>query len=160
MQSLQAIEMLAGYDPEGKPVVERLQVKVTPEDNCQLVRSPAFIRGLASGDIIKLDSDRQHFEIVQRSGNLAVCIYSRGKAIAISECLTPELEKLGGHLDLETERMLVYSIHVSLGFSTIEALLNKHVGESSQSIWQYGNVYDPADGETPLNWWLDILKPQ
>jgi hypothetical protein len=21
--------------------------------------------------------------------------------------------------------------------------------------WIYGNVYDPADGVTPLNWWLD-----
>ncbi|MEX1032872.1 MAG: DUF4265 domain-containing protein [Cellvibrionaceae bacterium] len=160
MQALQAIELLAGYDPEGKPVVERLQVKVTPADNCQLVRSPAFVRGLASGDIIKLQSDRQHFEIVQHSGNLAVCVYSRDDTVALSEALTPELEKLGGQLDLETDRMLVYSIHVSLGFKTIEDLLNKHVGASSQSIWQYGNVYDPVDGQTPLNWWLDLLKPQ
>lgn len=160
MQALQAIELLAGYDPEGKPVVERLQVKITEDDNCQLVRSPAFIKGLASGDIIKLGSDRQHFEIVQHSGNLAVCVYSRDDVIALSEALTPDIEKLGGQQDLETDRMLVYSVHVSLGFKTIEDLLNKHVGASSQSVWQYGNVYDPADGQTPLNWWLDILKPQ
>lgn len=160
MQSLQAIELLAGYDPEDKPVVERLQVKITEDDRCQLVRSPAFIQGLASGDIIKLDSDRQHFEIVQHSGNLAVRVYSREDVVALSEALTPELEQLGGQMDLETDRMLVYSIHVSLGFKTIEDVLNKHMGASSQSIWQYGNVYDPADGQTPLNWWLDILKPQ
>lgn len=160
MQALQAIELLAGYNPEGKPVVERLQVKVTEDDNCQLVRSPAFVKGLASGDIIRLDSDRQHFEIVQHSGNLAVVVLSRGNVKALSEALTPELEKLGGQLDMETDRMLVYSVHVSLGFQTIEDILNKHIGPASESIWQYGNVYDPADGQTPLNWWVDILKPQ
>lgn len=160
MQALEVIELLAGYDPEDKPVVERLQVKVTEDDKCQLVRSPAFIKGLAAGDTIKLDSDRQHFDIVQHSGNLAVRVYSREDVIALSEALTPELEKLGGQQDLETDRMLVYSVHVSLGFKTIEDILNKHIGPSSQSIWQYGNVYDPVDGETPLNWWLDILKPQ
>ncbi|MGQ9424756.1 DUF4265 domain-containing protein [Gilvimarinus sp. F26214L] len=160
MQSLQELELLAGYDPEGKPVAERLQVKVNEDGNYQLVRSPAFVRGLASGDIIKLDSDSQQFEIVQHSGNLAICIYSRENATRLSEALTPQLEKLGGHLDLETERMLVYSIHVSIGFKNIEELLNQHVTAESQSVWQYGNVYDPEDGQTPLNWWLDILKPQ
>ena len=34
------------------------------------------------------------------------------------------------------------------------------VGRDGQSAWMYGNVYDPADGETPLNWWLDLLKPE
>jgi hypothetical protein len=24
------------------------------------------------------------------------------------------------------------------------------------TIWYYGNVYDPEDGETPLEWWLDF----
>lgn len=159
MQALQVIEMLAGYDPEGQPVVERLQVKELPEDKLQLVRSPAFIKGLASGDIIKLGSDRQHFEIVQHSGNLAVVIFSRGDVKALSEALTPEVEKLGGSLDLETDRMLVYSVHVSLGFQALEELFKKYTA-GGESIWQYGNVYDPADGETPLNWWVDILKPQ
>lgn len=161
MNSLQTIELLAGYDAEDKPVVERMQVKVTPEGNFQLVRSPAFIRGLASGDIIKLDAERKQFEIVQRSGNLAIAVYSRGDVRSLSEALTPELEKTGGSLDIETPRMLVYSIHVSIGFKTIEDMLNKHLKASGgEAVWQYGNVYDPADGQTPLNWWLDILKPQ
>jgi hypothetical protein len=67
---------------------------------------------------------------------------------------------LGGDLDLETPRMLVYSIHVSCGFNTIEDILNRAVGNDGQSAWLYGNVYDPADGQTPLNWWLDLLKPE
>ena len=56
--------------------------------------------------------------------------------------------------------MLVYSIHVSCGFSAIENILNEFVGRDGQSAWMYGNVYDPADGETPLNWWQDLLKPE
>lgn len=161
MNSLHIIELLAGYDSADKPVVERLQVRTTQDGHYQLVRSPAFVRGLASGDIIKVDSERQQFEIVQRSGNLAIAVYSRGDVISLSEALTPELEKMGGSLDTETPRMLVYSIHVSIGFKNIEALLNKHVNAAGgEAVWQYGNVYDPADGQTPLNWWVDILKPQ
>lgn len=160
MQALQVIEMLAGYDPEGNPVAERLQVKALPDDKLQLVRSPGFVKGLASGDVIKLDGDTGQFEIIQHSGNLAVTVFSRDDVIALSETLTPEVEKLGGQLDLETDRMLVYSVHVSLGFKAIEELFNKHLGDRKQAVWQYGNVYDPADGQTPLNWWVDILKPQ
>ena len=52
-------------------------------------------------------------------------------------------------------RLLIYSVHVSLGFAAIEALLNAAMDE--QSAWFYGNVYDPADGTTPLNWWLEVL---
>lgn len=160
MNALHTIELLAGYDTADKPVLEQLQVRLTREGNYQLVRSPAFVRGLASGDIIKLDPERKQFEIVQRSGNLAIVVYGRGNIIALSEALTPELEKMGGSLDTETQRMLVYSIHVSLGFQAIEALLDKHLKAAGDAIWQYGNVYDPADGQTPLNWWVDILKPQ
>ncbi len=91
---------------------------------------------------------------------MSIRIFCRGDIKSLGENLTPQLEKLGGEQDLETERMLVYSIHVSCGFKTIEEILNQHVGEKTGSMWQYGNVYDPADGETPLNWWIDILKPQ
>lgn len=160
MQALQVIEMLAGYDAEGNPVAERMQVKAVEDDKLQLVRSPAFIKGLASGDVIKLEQDSGQFEIVQHSGNLAIVVFTRDDVIALAEGLTPEVEKLGGQLDLETDRMLVYSMHVSLGFEAIEALMEKHVGGRTQASWQYNNVYDPADGRTPLNWWLDILKPQ
>ncbi|GAB1265624.1 DUF4265 domain-containing protein [Aurantivibrio infirmus] len=160
MQALQVIELVAGYDPQGQAVIERLQIKITDDDACQLVKSPAFIKGIASGDVIKLDPEDGKFEIIQRGGNLSIRIFCRGDVLSLSEQLTPQLEKLGGDLDLETERMLVYSIHVSCGFKTIEDILNKHVGENTQSAWQYGNVYDPSDGTTPLNWWNEILSPE
>lgn len=160
MSALNVIELYAGARPDGSPVVERLQVKVLEDDSCQLVKSPAFIKGVASGDVIKLNADDHSFELIKRSGNLCVRVFAREDVDAIATDLGPKIEKLGGELDFENARMLVFTIHVSIGFSEIEKLFNDHTDEEEGSIWMYGNVYDPADGVTPLNWWQDILKPQ
>jgi hypothetical protein len=160
MKALQVIELFAGLGANGKPIVEKLPVRELETGELQLVQSPAFMKGLASGDVIRCDVPNQEYEIVQRSGNLSVRVFSRDCIEELGDLLTPELEKLGGELDLETPRMLVYSIHVSCGFSTIEDLLNRYVGKDGRSAWMYGNVYDPVDGQTPLNWWQDILKPE
>ena len=160
MSALQVIELFAGNDPQGHPIVERLAVKQNEDDSFQLVKSPAFIRGIASGDTIKLLPESQEFIIQQHSGNLCIRVYAKEALTLINEELSPELEKLGGELDIEAPRLLVYSIHVSCGFSAIEALLNQYVNRHSEAMWAYGNVYDPADGITPLNWWHDIVKPE
>lgn len=159
MSALQIIEMFAGNNAEGEPIAERLQVKVDNEKNCHLVKSPAFVKGLASGDTVKLNSETGQFEITKHSGNLCIRVYTKEDIRPLAEALTPELEKLGAEQDIETPRMLVYSIHVSCGFEAIEAILNRHTTGDGY-MWMYGNVYDPEDGTTPLNWWLDILKPQ
>lgn len=160
LKALQVIELFAGVGADGKPMVEQLQVRELEDGNFQLVQSPAFAKGLASGDVVKKLSETLEFDLVQRSGNLSVRVFSRGDIQALADQLTPELEKLGGELDRETPRMLVYSIHVSCGFAAIETILNQYVGVDGQSAWMYGNVYDPTDGQTPLNWWLDLLKPE
>lgn len=159
MTALQVIELFAGTNSDGEPVVERLQVRVNEAGCCQLVRSPAFVKGIASGDRIKVDKDTQQFELIKRSGNLAIRVFCRTDSADLSDRLTPQLEKLGGELDLEQPRLLVYSIHVSCGFDKIEKILN-NVCDGAASVWYYGNVYDPKDGQTPLNWWQDILKPE
>ena len=153
MSALSQIELYAGIGPNGQAVVERLQVHVNDQDQCQLVRSPAFVKGVASGDVIKLGSDGK-FELIERSGNLAIRVIARDGIGDLADTITPELEKLGGSLDVETPRLLVYSIHVSCGFATIEALFNGAMTEGSS--WFYGKVYDPQTGE-PLNWWNAIL---
>ncbi len=160
MKALQHIELFAGIGPDGKPFVERLRVRELDNGDLQLVQSPAFIKGVASGDMIRLGPDKTQFELVQRSGNLSIRVFSRGDTAALANQLTGELEKLGGELDTETPRMLVYSIHVSCGFQAIEAILNRIVGPDEDSAWLYGNVYDPTDGTTPLNWWQDVLQPE
>ena len=137
MKALQVIELFAGLGAKGQPIVEKLQVRELEDGQMQLVQSPAFVKGLASGDVIKRASGNtaQEFEIVQHSGNLSVRVFSRDDITPLLDALTPELEKLGGELDVETPRMLVYSIHVSCGFSTIEAILNQHVGAGRLRCW-------------------------
>lgn len=156
--ALQVIELFAGIGSDGQPVVERLQVIVNEDNSCQLVKSPAFVKGIASGDVIKLEDDSREFTIEKRSGNLAIRVYCRDDSSELVDELSPPIEKLGGDLDLETPRMLVYSIHVSCGFQQIENILNSVV--SDDVMWVYGNVYDPKDGQTPLNWWQELLKPE
>lgn len=158
--ALQVIELFAGLNANGQPMVERLHVRELDNGNFQLVESPAFAKGLAAGDVVKMLSDTREFDLVQRSGNLSIRVFTRSDSQALSEALTPELEKLGGELERETPRLLTYAIHVSCGFDLIEAILNRHVGKDGQSMWMYGNVYEPADGVTPLNWWQDLLKPE
>lgn len=160
MKALQVIEMFAGIGANGQPFVEKLPVRELESGELQLVQSPAFVKGLASGDLLKCSPGKREFELVQHGGNLSLRVFSRVDIGELAERLTPALELLGGELDVETPRMLVYSIHVSCGFSAIEEILNREVGKDGESTWMYGNVYDPQDGQTPLNWWLDLLKPE
>lgn len=158
MNALQVIELMAGTDPAGQAIVERLSVKVDEDNQCQLVKSPAFTKGLASGDIIKHTAADRKFELIKRSGNLCIRVLSREHIVQLAENLAPELEKLGGELDTENDRMLVFSIHVSCGFTAIETILNRHI-DGKSSIWFYGNVYG-EDGQTPLDWWQEVLAEQ
>lgn len=157
MNALQVIELFAGHRPDGQTVVERLPVKVLEDNSCELVKSPAFVKGLASGDQIRLREDKSQFELIRHSGNLSIRVFAYEGLDDIAEGLIAELEKLGGALDTETERMLIFSIHVSCGFGAIEAILNRYCDSLDDCVWNYGNVYDAQDGQTPLNWWQDIL---
>lgn len=158
--ALQVIELFAGQDAQGQPMVERLQVRELDDGDFQLILSPVFAKGLAAGDVIKMLPESREFDLVRRSGNLSVRIFTRGDSQSLSDVLTADIEKLGGELEHETERFLTYTIHVSCGFKQLEEILNRHIGPHSQSMWLYGNVYDPADGTTPLNWWQEILQPE
>jgi len=158
MSQLHYIELFAGVRPDGESVAERLQVKPLDKEEFELVRSPAFVKGIAAGDVVKLNEQERSFELLKRAGNLCIRVFAQENIKQLSIDMTPLIEKLGGELDLENDRLLVYSIHVSCGFSMVEKILNDHVGDETQSMWMYGNVYDPQDGETPLNWWQEILN--
>lgn len=160
MSGTSVVELFAGFNPEGSHVVERLPVQDQEDGTFVLVRSPAFVKGIAKGDKIKLNKEDQSFEVVQRSGNLCIRVLARHDIERLAEDLMAPIEKMGGELDFQNDRILVFSVHVSCGFALIEALLNDHIGEATHSTWFYGNVYDPLDGVRPLNWWTEILKPQ
>ena len=54
--------------------------------------------------------------------------------------------------------MVSYSIHVNLGFAAIESLFDSAMATYPDSVWYYGNVYDPSDGVPPLNWWDSFIN--
>jgi hypothetical protein len=63
MKALQVIELFAGLGANGKPIVEKLHVRELASNELQLVKSPAFVKGIASGDVIRCDVPNQEFSV-------------------------------------------------------------------------------------------------
>ncbi len=161
LQNTEKLELpfLAGVNDNGEPVFESLEVELLPDNprHARLMKSPVLTRNLAAGDTIKLvNPDTAEYELVARSGNLSVRVFGREELNELEQTLSSAIEKLGGSLDRQTDRALVYSIHVSIGFQAIEELLDRACRDYPETVWYYGNVYDPEDGITPLEWWLDF----
>ena len=153
------LPFIAGFSADDQPVFESLEVEIVDpaQDEVRLLRSPLLTRNVASGDKLKVISPGSaQYELLERSGNLSIRVMRRESIEALEQALTPKLEKLGGALDFSNPRALVYSIHVSLGFGPIEELLNDACARFEGAVWNYGNVYDPEDGTTPMEWWLDL----
>ena len=150
------IHLLAGQRPDGELVYE--QVLAMPiGDNCyQLSTSPLFARGAAKGDVVRMLAAGR-FEVEQHNGNLCVRVMARQGLEEIKQRLNAPLKAMEAELDFENERTLVYSIHVKAGFEKVEAAFNQALQGKEDAIWLYANVYDPLDGETPLDWWHDYL---
>lgn len=154
------LQLPAGQDSELQQVLEQVPVYVLDrEGHYELKVSPVFVRNLARGDIIRVDPNRpDSFDLVQRSGNLALRVFRKSAIEELEQKLTPEVEKLEGKLDISTDRALSYSLHVNLGFAAIEKLFDNVMAMYPDSVWYYGNVYDPADGVTPLDWWDSFIN--
>lgn len=154
------LQLPAGLDRDGQQVLERIQAcPLDREGYYEILQSPLFIRNLARGDIIAVKADRpEHFTLIQRSGNLAIRVFRKSDLAELELTLTPEVEKLEGSLDLQTQRGLSYSLHVNLGFAAIETLFDNIMASFPGAVWYYGNVYDPADGTSPLNWWDSFIN--
>ncbi len=161
LQTADRLELpfLAGINPEGEPVFESLEVELVEDtdDEVRLLCSPLLTRNLAAGDILKvINPSTAEYELLRRSGNLSIRVFRLHQLEVLADSLTAKIEKLGGSLDRQTDRALVYSIHFSIGFRTIEELLASACTDYPDTVWYYGNVYDPEDGTTPLEWWLDF----
>lgn len=153
------LPLIAGYNPQGEAIVEQVRASVVEgsRNEFRVQSSPAFVRGLAADDKIRYPIDEQAgWELVEHSGNLCIRVFSKHNTDELDQMLTPEIELIDGKLDLKSPRILIYTIHVSIGFQKIEDTLNKVLAGFPDTVWYYGNVYDPEDGVTPLNWWQEI----
>lgn len=138
----------------GQPVREPVHVEELPGGEYLLLFSPGLVLGLAAGDRFRLLDSEGRFEGTRRGGNLAVQVFSERPLGKQREGLVASVVQLGGKLDGEfQDRGLVFTIPVSAGFPAVEAVFNTFVAETPGTEWFYGNVYDPSDGVTPLNWW-------
>lgn len=150
------IHLLAGQRPDGELVFEQVRAKDIGDGCYRLLTSPMFARGAAKNDVIRMLAAGR-FEVEQYNGNLCVRVVARDDIEALASVLEKVLKSVEAELDFQNERMLGYSIPVKSGFNAIEKALNQALQGKEDAAWMYANVYDPMDGETPLNWWHDFL---
>jgi hypothetical protein len=144
-------------DTDESTVVGREVLEVEPllDGGFRLLHSPAFVWGIAAGDVIDLvPSELTGFRLRSRAGNVAV-------VAAVSED-TPEnsdlvqalisaVDALGGVHEGGPGNAMVFTIPVRAGFGRIEAAFNSFTSNCAGASWWYGNVLDKHD--QPLRWW-------
>lgn len=160
MEEPQQIPLIAGYNRNDEAVVEKVNVQTDSQSDQQfrVTKSPVFVPGLAAEDLIRFPAETANgFELITHGGNLSIRVFGKHNTNRISELLTPEMELIQGRLDVSSPGVLVYTIHVSIGFRRIEDTLDAVLKQFPDSIWYYGNVYDPEDG-SPLNWWESLVS--
>lgn len=143
----------AGDTPGGSPAWEEVVVEPLAPNRYRIVQSPGLTQGLAAGDIFELREDGR-FDVIERSGNLAIQIHARSRIDQIEEIATSEFSRIGGWLDGSAAVTRVYTVPVSSGFHAIESAIARIAQEVPEFEWYYGNVYE-SDWVTPLNWWLE-----
>lgn len=152
MDSEQHVYLLIEYR-QGQPLKEPVHAELIRPGEFRLLYSPGLVQGIAAGDEFRLLGEDGAFEVTRRAGNLAVQVFSDGPVGPWQADLTERVSQIGGNFDGAIEKGLVFTLPVTAGFPAIEAVFGHWVAEHPGWEWYFGNVYDPADGITPLNWW-------
>lgn len=135
---------------------EVIPVEETGVNTYLVLSSPGLIEGFAAGDELEVDDSlRCGFRVRKRGDNLCVWCYLEdiNAVERHKDFLKKEIETIGGRLDGGLRNMLIFTIPITAGFPAVEQVLSKLEHQVSGMSWLYGNVYDPEDGVTPLNWW-------
>lgn len=156
MAEQKTLHLVAGVRPDGELVYEQVLADVIGDECYRLLTSPVFAKGAAKGDVIRL-LQAGTFEVEQRGGNINVRVLAKDDIDIIKGRLNAALNSIEHSLDFSNDRSLVYSIPVTVGFKVIDDTFNQALQGQQNAIWLYANVYDPNDGQTPLNWWHDYL---
>jgi len=137
---------------------EALEVEALGDGGFKLLHSPAFVWGLAAGDVIDVEpAALSGFRLRSRGGNVAVVAAVREvsqKDSPAGRRLVEEIAALGGVCDGGPGRALVFTIPVRAGFDPIESVFNRFQGACEGAGWWYGNVLDRND--EPLGWWNEV----
>ncbi|MBX3442483.1 MAG: DUF4265 domain-containing protein [Planctomyces sp.] len=153
MGAEQHVLLLIGFR-QGQPLHEPVHAEAIGPGRYRLLYSPGLVQGIAAGDEFRLTDDTGAFEVTRRSGNLAVQVFANEPVAPYVAELAACISRLGGSLDGKIERGLTFSIPVAIGFAAVEDFFTRWADGHEGWEWYYGNVYDPADGITPLLWWV------
>lgn len=144
----------------GGNYIESVLIETLEENHFRLLRSPGIASGLAAGDEFELtENEPQGFRLLRRGGDICVQVFVHGKhAEECRRVLEPLSQQIGGRLDgyaaFPTRANLAFTFPLECGFKKIEDFAEMGRDISPEFFgWYYGNVYDPVDGMTPLNWW-------
>jgi hypothetical protein len=151
---VETLKLLAGQSSSGAPAYEEVLAEQQSTKRYKLLKSPGLVQGLAAGDVFEPLPDGT-FNVIERGRNLCIQIFGRADMNPVERLATERLGVLGGRPDGQSKRELVYTVPIAAGFPAVEAVLNELVARFPEAEWYFGNVYDPSDGVTPLNWWMD-----
>ena len=148
------MDLVARVNPDGTPFHESVRVEPLGGNRYRVLASPGLLEGFAGGDEIELEpGEPPGFRVTKRGGNLCVQFFWKGDLKTCAREMGAQAEALGGRIDGEAPGLLVFTIPVVAGFPAVERIFYEAERRYPGCRWMYGNVYDPADGETPLNWW-------
>ena len=150
--SQQVIQLYAGDRPDGSPVLEEVVVEPVEAGRVRVLQSPGLVLGIAAGDVIEPLRDGK-LNVISRGRNLNIQLFFRSEPVALEREAKRRLGPLGGRMDGKAGKQLVFTVPVSAGFPAVEKELRELTTDFPGVQWYYGNVYDPGDGVTPLNWW-------
>jgi Domain of unknown function (DUF4265) len=154
MSQQTTINLVADTNPDGTPFYESVLVELVGPGRYLVLASPGLLAGFAAGDEIEVAPDERYgHRVIRRGGNVCVQFFKGGDEGRTWGELESQVAALGGRLDGETPGLLVFTIPVAAGFPAIERIFYAAEKRYAGCEWMYGNVYDPADGVTPLNWW-------
>ena len=132
-------------------------LEVEPVGSCvKLLHSPAFIDGIAAGDIVQLDSETESgFTVKTRSGNICIIVAFKDSAAkaAHGPRVSSKIEALGGLCEGGPRDLLVLTVPHSAGLKEIESAVSNCRVETPTFEWWFGNVWG-TDHPPTLHPWL------
>jgi len=147
----QTINLPITSKADGPLITEEVLVDAIGDGLYKIVATPGLVLGLAADDLIKRTKDARGFVVVERGNNIAIQLFGKTELVDIH---LQELSEITPRVDGRDNNLTILTVPLQFGFSRIERVLHEFCNRHRGVEWYYGNVYDPADGITPLNWWL------
>jgi len=142
------VELLAGHNSRGEPVLEQVPADRLGPSRFRVTATPGLAWGCAAGDVLDVQPDGT-FKITERGGAVAIHVTGSVDASIVGR-LHDEFAPLGASVEAPPDlRFAVVTVEVAQGFAAIENAVERAISGAVE--WHFGNVYD--DQDRPLNWW-------